>query len=456
MSLKSWVLGRVHRIDGMLGRSDLPPRAPRDTHAPTSPADSALANAEDLGPYGPLIGAVRDELEHFVASHVHLHLAIADHDRFVLTAIGVQCADSGDARPLLRRFMHEFKPEQVKRYLSREVIAGLPNAAAIDLSQFAGLVDATVADEDEPEGEYADLIESLRSSAPPPARPYQVSIVGRWREVEASAAPRGREGAPVTPLAGQRAEFEIDDGDGKRRVVLQAVVPGRRYIVGKGDGCDIRVNGSYTSRRHAEVWQEQGGWWIADAGSTNGIRVEAAGAAVQRSGPASAGAPPLLLADGARVVLSAQASGSSSDYPVLAMRPPAQAATRPTPIAAAVPAPTTPLTPILTGLVLTARVASGERTVALHGGALPIAVGRSRNQALVIDRAHDAVSGHHLDITEVDDTGAQVIVHGDNGVVVEGIKHAAGARFRWKLGETMVLGVPVKGAPECRLSRAAK
>src|SRR6185295_7736252 len=101
----------------------------------------------------------------------------------------------------------------------------------------AGLVDATAGDDEESEGEYADLIESLRSSAPPPARPYQVSIVGRWREIEAAPAPRGRDAAPVTPLAGQRVEFDIDDGDGKRRVVLQSVVPGRRYIVGKGEGC---------------------------------------------------------------------------------------------------------------------------------------------------------------------------------------------------------------------------
>ena len=40
---------------------------------------------------------------------------------------------------LLRRFVREFKPEQIKRYLSKEVIGGLSNASAIDLSQFAGL-----------------------------------------------------------------------------------------------------------------------------------------------------------------------------------------------------------------------------------------------------------------------------------------------------------------------------
>ena len=84
---------------------------------------------------------------------------------------------------LLRRFMREFKPEQVKRYLAREVIAGLPNAAAIDLAQFAGLDEA------------ARLALPMRAStttcsprcgrgSPQPAA-FRVEIVGRWSEVDA-------------------------------------------------------------------------------------------------------------------------------------------------------------------------------------------------------------------------------------------------------------------------------
>ena len=186
MSLKSWVLGRVHRMDGLLGRSDLPPIAPDNL---PQEHEAVLSDAGQLGPYGPLIAAIRDELEHFVASHVRLHLAIADHDRFVLGAIRVLCADTADARPLLRRFVQEFKPEQVKRYLAREVIGGLPNAAAIDLSQFAGLVDARAQDDEEGAAEYADLLEALRAApSRTPARPYQVSVVGHWVEVDSPGA----------------------------------------------------------------------------------------------------------------------------------------------------------------------------------------------------------------------------------------------------------------------------
>lgn len=466
MSLKSWVLDRVHRMNDLVGRADLPPLdttpAPLTGGSRTPPTDSPLPDAEHLGAYAALIAAIRDELEHFVASHVRLHLAIADHDRFVLSSIGVDSAGGGDARLLLQQFMREFKPEQVKRYLAREVIAGLPNASAIDLSQFAGLIDLQARDEAGEDSEYGELIDALRVEPLQAAsRPYQISIVGRWSELETprpTAAVPPRSGAALTtPLAGLRCEFDVEDGDGRRRVVLQSVVAGRRYVVGKGEGCDIRVNGTYTSRRHGEIWLEQGTWWVSDTGSTNGIRLEWPTGSIERcGGPANgAEAAPVKLLDGARIVLSAQAQGPASDYPWLALRSPATAAARITPIAQATPR--TPLTPILLGrsaagvLTMTARLASGERRLELSAAALPIAVGRSRNQQLVIDRVHEAVSGHHLDIIAIDDAGAEVIVHGDNGVVVDGVVHQAGSRLRWKLGETMVLGAGLHDHPACDL-----
>ncbi len=151
----------------------LPRPRPRPAAAPrvergkrVAAREPTLASAEHLGAYGPLIDAIRDELEHFVASHVRLHLAIAERDRFLLTAVGIGCEASDEARRLLQQFVREFKPEQVKRYLAREVIGGLPNAAAIDLSQFAGLFDADaarVADEEAEGGEYRELLEALRT-----------------------------------------------------------------------------------------------------------------------------------------------------------------------------------------------------------------------------------------------------------------------------------------------------
>ena len=483
MSLKSWVLGRVQRMNGVVGRGDLPRRqtdlepaleAPREgvsragRAGAAQNADVALSDTEHLGAYAALVAAIRDELEHFVASQVRLHLAIAERDRFVLTSIGVRCPGAADARELLQQFMHEFKPEQVKRYLAREVIAGLPNAAAIDLSQFAGLFDADArdgADEGGEGGEYRELLAALRiPSAAAVLRPYEVSVVGRWAEIDLArpAAAQPHPGAaPSTPLAGRRCEFDVEDGDGRRRVVLQGVVPGRRYVVGKGEGCDIRVNAAYASRRHAEIWLDNGVWWVADAGSTNGLRVESAGALPKGAVTPVVAAPvlerPTKLAEGARIVLSARAEGPPSDYPWLAMRPPESADARITPIAVA-GSPRTPLTSILSArpgevvLSLNAVQGSGAHTLELRRGMLPVTVGRSRNQTLVVDRRHEGVSGHHLDIVEIDASGAEVVVHGDNGVLVGDVRHAAATHFRWQLGETMVLGASRADHPTCALT----
>jgi len=195
MTMKSWVLHRV------AGRGDLPARErghepdldaiPRDHGGATS---DALRPGADLGIYAPLITAVRDELEHFVVSHVRLHVTIADRDRFLLTSIGVRSPGGAQARELLQQFMHEFKPEQVKRYLAREVIGRLPNAGVIDLTLFGGLSDLDVSERGSDDGEYRELLAALRTT-PQVARPYEVSVLGRWSEADAPTAPTLRAAA---------------------------------------------------------------------------------------------------------------------------------------------------------------------------------------------------------------------------------------------------------------------
>ena len=169
--------------------------------AARAPREPTLAGAEHLGAYAPLIGAIRDELEHFVASHVRLHLGDrrarplpAHLDRRRLPRRRARRAS------LLQQFMREFKPEQVKRYLAREVIGGLPNAAAIDLSQFAGLVDAEpprdAAEADD--GEYRELLAALRTT---PGRAGAAPVRGeRARPLE-----RGRRGGAPGRAGAQRA-----------------------------------------------------------------------------------------------------------------------------------------------------------------------------------------------------------------------------------------------------------
>jgi hypothetical protein len=156
------------------------------------------------------------------------------------------------------------------------------------------------------------------------------------------------------------------------------------------------------------------------------------------------------------VVLSARADGPAGDYPALALRGATRKAAPQTPIAAA--PLRTPMTEVLPPRAaeplyeITALQASGTRSLEVGPSALPLSVGRSRNQTLVVDRRHEGVSGHHLDIVGFDDSGADAIVHGDNGVRVDGVEHAPGTRFHWRLGDTLVLGAAPTDAPPCWLT----
>jgi hypothetical protein len=477
MSLKGWVLNKVNRL---VTRVDLPPRATplgqaimRRAGEPRAPGVRANGNQDTLprpqhlGAYAPLVAAMREELEHFVTSHVRMHLAIAEHDRYLLTSIEIECVAGDESRELLQRFMREFKPEQIKLYLAKEVIGRLPNASAIDLAHFGGLNAAPGDGADEAYGEL--LAELRRTEARAGQKPYQVSLKGRWSELAPAAGAEDKArgfDVPRTPLAGRTLEIEIDDATGRRHVTLPSVVPGRRYAVGNGDGCDIVVNGQYASRRHCEIWLDKGAWWVTDSGSTNGIRVESANSVLGRSGAkdglSDGGRSVIEVVTGARIVLSALARGEPSQYPSLLLRTASELGAVVTPMAPPAQAPTTPATPIVAArprdnaMILTVRMASGERAVELPAAPLPFRIGRSRNQALVIDWAHEDVSGHHVDIVELDEAGAKVAVHGDNGVTVAGVAHAPGAQFRWRPGETMVVGRAGDRQSECTLTLGRK
>ena len=482
MTLKRWVLGkasgakrpargaRAHITPTSSGALVAEPgmREPT-THEAHSQRDESRRGVEHLGPYSPLVGAIRDELERFVMSDLRLHLAIAERDRYVLTSIEIQCEGSDEHRELLRKFVREFKPEQIKHYLAKEVIAGLRNASAVDLGQFAGLNATTPEEPQKSDDEgYDALLADLRSSAPKTdASPYQVALIGRWSPLDASRDAEARasasthesarfEGMP-TPLAGRSFALDIEDARGLRRVEPASVVPGRRYSIGKGDGADIVVDGLYASRRHCEIWYERGSWWVADNGSTNGVRVEpGAGSASNRPSMRSAGQlEPLALPLGSTLVLSAQARGEPREYPRLTMQDVSETNRSMQRSGLAQPTPVTPIAPRRRRdpkPTIRVRMVSGERDVEIGQEMLPFSIGRSRSQALIIDRAHAEVSGHHLEIVALDEQGASVLVQGDNGVTLDGNPHGTGDRFHWNFGETLTLGSDADEASACTLT----
>jgi hypothetical protein len=460
MSLKTFLLGRMNRA---FGRSDLPPyeNAPHTvgdssvalddrSHARPMAHGRAAVGLEHLGAYRPLVAAIREELTRFVATDLRLHLAIAERDRYVLTSIRIDGVGPDDTRSLLTRFVREFAPEQVKHYLAREIIARLPNASAIDLTQFAGL--ETGGDEaGAGRSDYDDLLDELRSDEPEVAKPFEVTLVGRWSDSEPRLAPPQGARAPAavapTPLAGRGIDVAIEDAQGARRVGLSSVVPGRRYIIGKDARCDVVVDGVYASRRHCEIWLERGVWHVTDCGSTNGVRVESDGDGAAKPPVSTKGdGKALAIEPGARIVLSAMGQGTPAQYPRVSLH------------AADTKATATPVTPVVaavrakTAYAIRARMASGEKTIEIPSEGT-FGIGRSRAQSLVVDWAHASVSGHHAEIAGADEGGVRVRVLGDNGLTVEGgAQHGAGSEFAWRTGETIVLGQAVGDEPACTLT----
>jgi pSer/pThr/pTyr-binding forkhead associated (FHA) protein len=47
-------------------------------------------------------------------------------------------------------------------------------------------------------------------------------------------------------------------------------------VIGRAAEADLRINDPGVSRRHAEIRQESGAFWVMDLGSTNGLRVNGA------------------------------------------------------------------------------------------------------------------------------------------------------------------------------------
>jgi diguanylate cyclase (GGDEF)-like protein len=82
-----------------------------------------------------------------------------------------------------------------------------------------------------------------------------------------------------------RKEVPVPGAGAQREAILVHIYPtgplmGRRYVVaaaplvlGRGDTCDIHINDSSVSRRHAAVEASPGGVTVTDLGSTNGTFV---------------------------------------------------------------------------------------------------------------------------------------------------------------------------------------
>jgi hypothetical protein len=123
-----------------------------------------------------------------------------------------------------------------------------------------------------------------RASSPrpaPAARPPAASPPARASSPAVAGQAEPRHGETLIYSSSQRVggpAAEARDRRARTRALL--VVGGRRLLVpppgavlGRSRECDIVLEDSGVSRRHAEIRPTRDGWTIADLGSTNGVRV---------------------------------------------------------------------------------------------------------------------------------------------------------------------------------------
>ena len=186
---------------------------------------------------------------------------------------------------------------------------------------------------------------ALRSSA---ARPYRVTLLGRWSQLDAPSPGRS-EGSSAS---GKRADTPRGAGvrdrhrGCRRRAKRRAGIGRSRAVATPSARAKAAISWSTASTPAADIarsWFDKGAWWVADTGSTNGIRVESPNGTIAAFASGAAGrdtAAADRARSGAWLVLSAQIQGDARQYPRLSLRPAtAVAARRASASAAAPPTP---------------------------------------------------------------------------------------------------------------------
>jgi hypothetical protein len=115
-------------------------------------------------------------------------------------------------------------------------------------------------------GEFGIQAELVRASVPAAQAP--------------APEPEARHGETMIYSSSARVRGEVEEAQAARRSSAIVTVDGRRLPVpprgatlGRSRDCDIVLDDSSISRRHAEIRPGADGWTVADLGSTNGVRL---------------------------------------------------------------------------------------------------------------------------------------------------------------------------------------
>jgi Protein of unknown function (DUF3662)/FHA domain len=117
---------------------------------------------------------------------------------------------------------------------------------------------------------------------PPPPRPARGAVAAEPRAAAGGAPPGEHEEVGNTMIFSnsKRVRGAVEGVAARRRPKALLIVSGRRVLVpprgaslGRSRECDVVIEDSGVSRRHAELRPEGMLWMIEDLGSTNGVRV---------------------------------------------------------------------------------------------------------------------------------------------------------------------------------------
>lgn len=145
-------------------------------------------------------------------------------------------------------------------------------------------------------GEFGIEARMAQSEQEPAGEEGAVRQAARRRGASAELAPREPQegGGTMIFSNADRVREAVQSARGQRPAKAVLIIAGRRLIVPPGGGvvgrsrdCDVIVDDSSVSRRHAELRPSGDGWTVEDLQSTNGVRVN--GRAVHGSHPLLSG-----------------------------------------------------------------------------------------------------------------------------------------------------------------------
>jgi len=91
--------------------------------------------------------------------------------------------------------------------------------------------------------------------------------VVRGLNVDRAASARGAKGEQATPPP---TTLVVYPPDGARPRTFRMATS---MLVGRDEGCEVRLEDTYASQQHARVFAKQDIWYVEDLGSTNGTFV---------------------------------------------------------------------------------------------------------------------------------------------------------------------------------------